>query len=155
MSNEVQVKWHVRWMIRRDLPRVLEIEKQSFEFPWMEDDFIRCLRRRSCIGMVAENEAGEAIGHMVYELHKHRLHLLNIAVHQDYRGRGVGYAMVDKLQGKLYIGGRNRILTEVRETNVPALLWLKRNGFKAISILRDFYDDTDDDAYLMQYRIYQ
>ena len=25
-------------------------------------------------------------------------------------------------------------------------------GFRAISVLRDFYDDTTEDAYLMQYR---
>jgi ribosomal-protein-alanine N-acetyltransferase len=25
-------------------------------------------------------------------------------------------------------------------------------GFRAISVLRDFYDDTVEDAYLMQYR---
>ena len=43
---------HIRWMIRRDMPGVLEIEKLSFEYPWTEEDFIRCLRRRNCIGMV-------------------------------------------------------------------------------------------------------
>ena len=25
-------------------------------------------------------------------------------------------------------------------------------GFRAVSVLRDFYDDTTEDAYLMQYR---
>ena len=34
---------HIRWMIRRDMPEVLEIERKSFEFPWFEEDFIRCL----------------------------------------------------------------------------------------------------------------
>ena len=28
----------------------------SFEFPWSEEDFIRCLRQRNCIGMVAEHD---------------------------------------------------------------------------------------------------
>ena len=39
---------------------LLEIEKASFEFPWSEEDFIRCLRQRNCIGMVAEH--GERVG---------------------------------------------------------------------------------------------
>jgi len=43
---------HIRWMIRRDMPEVLDIESGSFEFPWSEEDFIRCLRQRNCIGMV-------------------------------------------------------------------------------------------------------
>ena len=45
---------HIRWMIRRDMPDVLGIESNCFEFSWTEDDFIRCLRQRNCIGMVAE-----------------------------------------------------------------------------------------------------
>ena len=45
---------HVRWMIRRDMPEVLGIEQQAFEFPWSDEDFTRCLRQRNCIGMVAE-----------------------------------------------------------------------------------------------------
>ncbi len=41
---------HIRWMIRRDMTEVLAIEDGSFEFPWTEDDFIRCLRQRNCSG---------------------------------------------------------------------------------------------------------
>jgi ribosomal-protein-alanine N-acetyltransferase len=40
----------IRWMIRRDMPEVLEIERQSFEFSWTEEDFLCCLRQRNCIG---------------------------------------------------------------------------------------------------------
>jgi hypothetical protein len=36
---------HIRWMIRRDYAEVLAIEARGFEFPWCEDDFIRCLRQ--------------------------------------------------------------------------------------------------------------
>ncbi len=54
LSREVRV--HIRWMIRRDMPEVLAIEATSFEFPWLDDDFVRTLRRRNCIGMVAEHE---------------------------------------------------------------------------------------------------
>jgi ribosomal-protein-alanine N-acetyltransferase len=141
---------HIRWMIRRDMPEVLEIENRSFEFPWSEEDFIRCLRQRNCIGMVAEYEE-RVVGFMIYELHKTRLHILNFAVHPDYGRRGVGTTMVDKLIGKLSHQRRNRILLEVRETNLAAQLFFRDAGFRAISVLRDFYDDTTEDAYLMQY----
>ena len=70
---------HIRWMIRRDLPTVLEIEESNFEFPWTEDDFLRCLRQRNCIGMVVELD-DEIVGFMIYELHTNRLHILNFAV---------------------------------------------------------------------------
>lgn len=145
------VSVHIRWMIRRDMPEVLDIENHSFEFPWSEEDFIRCLRQRNCIGMVAEFDE-RVVGSMIYELHKTRLHILNFSVHEEYRRRCVGKAMINKLISKLSFQRRNRIMLEIRETNLAAQLFFRAAGFRAISVLRDFYDDTTEDAYLMQYR---
>ena len=142
---------HIRWMIRRDMPEVLEIENQGFEFSWSEEDFIRCLRQRNCIGMVAEFEE-RVVGFMIYELHKNRLHILNFAVHSSNRRQGIGTAMINKLTSKLSHQRRSRILLEVRETNLEAQLFFRDSEFRAVSVLRDFYDDTTEDAYLMQYR---
>lgn len=150
-STKEQSCVHIRWMIRRDMPSVLDIEQRSFEFPWSEEEFIRALRQRNCIGMVAElNEI--VVGFMIYELHKNRLHILNFAVHSAYRRKGVGQAMIEKLVGKLSQQRRSRILLEVRETNLPAQLFFRTVGFQAVSVLRDFYEDTDEDAYVMQLR---
>jgi ribosomal-protein-alanine N-acetyltransferase len=142
---------HIRWMIRRDMPEVLAIEQAAFEFPWSEDDFIRCLRQRNCIGMVAEHNE-RVVGFMIYELHKNRLHILNFSVHDQFRRRGVGTQMIRKLISKLAPQRRNRIMLEIRETNLGAQLFFRDLGFRAISLLRDFYEDTIEDAYLMQYR---
>lgn len=142
---------NIRWMIRRDMPAVIEIEQQSFEFPWSEDEFIRCLRQRNCIGMVAEQE-NNVCGFMIYELHKNRLHLLNFAVAENVRRKGIGSAMIDKLASKLSSDRRNRIMLEVRETNLDAQIFFRERGFRAISVLRSFYEDSPEDAYLMQYR---
>jgi ribosomal-protein-alanine N-acetyltransferase len=141
---------HVRWMIRRDMQEVLAIEEQAFEFPWAEEDFVRCLRQRNCIGMVAE-VADSVVGFMIYELHRARLHVLNFAIARSHRRLGVGGLLVDKLSGKLTPERRSHILLEVRETNLPAQLFFRSCGFRAISVLKDFYQDTTEDAYLMQY----
>jgi [ribosomal protein S18]-alanine N-acetyltransferase len=150
-GRQGQLPVHIRWMIRRDMPEVLAIEEQCFEFPWYEEDFIRCLRQRNCIGMVAE--ASERVaGFMIYELHKNRLHILNFAVHEAHRRRGVGGQMSRKLISKLSHERRSRILLEIRETNLPAQLFFRALGFRAVSVLRDYYEDTTEDAYVMQYR---
>jgi ribosomal-protein-alanine N-acetyltransferase len=150
-KQQQQLRVHIRWMIRRDMADALDIENDGFEFPWSEDDFIRCLRQRNCIGMVAEQE-DRVVGFMIYELHKTRLHLLNLAVSKDYRRRGVGAQMLAKLTAKLSTQRRTRILLEVRETNLSAQVFFRKQGFRAVSVLRDFYDDTTEDAYLMQFR---
>ena len=140
---------HVRWMIRRDMPEVIAIERDSFEFPWAEDDFTRCLRQRNCIGMVAEM-ADSVVAFMIYELHRSKLHVLNFAVLRSHRRLGIGTRMMEKLIGKLTPERRGRILLEVRETNLPAQLFFRSLGFRATSVLKDFYQDSTEDAYLMQ-----
>ena len=151
IEQQQEVRVHIRWLIRRDMPDVLAIEEGSFEFPWLEDDFIRCLRQRNCIGMVAEHE-DHVVGFMIYELHKGRIHVLNFAVAEDCRRRGVGSQMIAKLSAKLSSQHRCRIVLEVRETNLAAQLFFRENGFRAVSVLRCYYADSPEDAYMMQYR---
>lgn len=151
-DQQQEVLVHIRWMIRRDLPEVLDIEADSFEFPWFEDDFVRCLQQRNCIGMVAERD-GRVIGFMIYELHKSRLHILNFSVAPGHRRQGVGQQMIDKLVGKLSHRRRTRITLEIRETNLGAQLFFRESGFRAVSVVRNFYEDTPEDAYVMQYRL--
>ena len=83
-DQKQEVRVHIRWMIRRDMPEVLDIEKECFEFPWLEEDFVNCLRQRNCIGMVAEHD-DRVVGFMIYELHKTRIHVLNFVVAKDYQ----------------------------------------------------------------------
>lgn len=157
MSTEAKPKRkvvpHIRWMIRRDMPEVCAIERQQFkEFAWDEQNFIAYLRTRNCIGMVAE--LGEAVhGYMIYDLYRDRLHLRNIAVHPCSLRCGIGSAMIRKLIGKLHPLRRSQLVLEVRETNVTAQMWLRNLGLKAISTLRGFYEETDDDAYQFSYRV--
>src|SRR4051794_28080383 len=143
-----QARVHIRWMIRRDMPEVLQIESQCFEFAWTEEDFLRCLRQRNCIGMVAEH-GEKVVGFMIYELHKNKLHILNFAVSAQWRRRGVGAQMIAKLISKLSSHRRTRITLEVRETNLAAQLFFSKQEFKAVRVLRAFYGDSGEDAFLM------
>ena len=143
----------IRWMIRRDMPEVLDIERLSFEFAWTEEDFLCCLRQRNCIGMVAERQE-RIVGFMIYELLKSQLHVLNFAVAPWSRRHGVGRQMVEKLVNKLSQQRREEITLEVRETNLAAQLFFKQQGLCASSVLRGHYEDTDEDAYLMSYNLY-
>jgi ribosomal-protein-alanine N-acetyltransferase len=150
-TEKEQVRVHIRWMIRRDMPEVLQAEQESFEYSWTEEDFLRCLRQRNCIGMVAE--AGEkVVGFMIYELHKSKLHILNFAVSPACRRVGIGNQMVAKLISKLSSHRRTRITLEVRETNLGAQLFFRSQGFRAVRVLRSYYEDSGEDAFLMQYR---
>ena len=113
---------------------------------------LRCLRQRNCIGMVAE-QGEKVVGFMIYELHKTKLHILNFAVHPTCRRASVGQQMVGKLISKLSSHRRTKITLEVRETNLAAQLFFKAMNFRAMRVLRSYYEDSGEDAFLMQYQI--
>lgn len=147
-----QTRVHIRWMIRRDMPEVLVIEHGSFEYPWCEEEFLRVLRQRNCIGMVAE--LGERIvGYMIYELHRNKIQLLDFAIHPDFRRGGIGRQMITKLVSKLSSQRRNRIGLAVRETNLAAQYFFRVVGFRATEVLRDHYADSGEDGYSMVYHL--
>ncbi|MDR3108801.1 MAG: ribosomal protein S18-alanine N-acetyltransferase [Planctomycetaceae bacterium] len=142
---------HIRWMVRRDISEVIAVERKCFEFPWSEDDFLYCLRRRNSLGMVAEY-GNVIVGFMIYEIPKDKIHLLNLAVAPKLQRCGIGTAMVTKLANKLVTQNRSRVYLEVRECNLNAQLFFRSQGFLATKILKNYYDKTDEDAYVMQYQ---
>lgn len=109
----------IRWMIRRDLPEVLAIEKASFSEPWHEANFLSCLRERNTIGMVAEREE-KVVGFWVYELQKDHIRLLNMAVHPDCRRRGIGLQIIEKLKSRLSPERRSRLIALVPKSCADA-----------------------------------
>src|SRR5882757_3193931 len=151
-KEKEQARVHIRWMIRRDMPEVLQTEQLSFDYAWNEEDFLRSFRQRNCIGMVAEH-GDKVVGVMMYELHKNKLHILNFAVHPAWRRLAVGAQMVAKLISKLSSHRRTRITLEVRETNLCAQLFFRKQEFRAVRVLRAFYEDSGEDAFLMQYQL--
>lgn len=152
MSEPNALQAQIRWLIRRDMDEVLAIEQGSFEFPWTEEEFLSCLRQRNCIGTVAELDH-EIVGFMIYELHPSMLRILNFAVSPNCRRAGVGRQMVQRLIDKLSQQRRREIVLEVRETNLDAQLFFAGCNFKAVTVLRNHYDDTLEDAYYMRYAL--
>lgn len=137
---------------RRDVPDIMDIELRSFQRPWTEDDLLMQLRRNNCNTIVAEYD-GKIIGFAVYELLIHELHILNLAVHPEYRRNGVGTAMVVKLLNKLSQQRRRVLAVEVRETNLAAQLFFRACGSTGSQLWHDYYEDTGEDAYRICFRV--
>lgn len=143
----------MRYLVRSDLPSIMAIERASFEFPWCEKDFVDQLRPRNVIAQIAETGGNRMTGFVIYELLKNRIQILNFAVDPIDRRRGVGRQMLKHLQANLSTQCNTRILTEVRETNLIAQLFLRSIGYRAVSTLHDYYEETKEDAYLFQYSL--
>lgn len=142
----------IRWLLRRDMDEVLAIEKGCFAYPWTEEDFLLCLRQRNCIGTVFEYHQ-MILGFMIYELHKSRLHLANIAVSPSRHRQKIGAKMVQRLVDKLSQQRRRLITANVRESNLGAQLFFQQCGFHCVEVVHNAFDDCSEDAYVMRYRI--
>ena len=140
----------VRWLIRRDMDEVMKIEKRSFDHPWTEEEFMMHIRERNTIGAVIEDNT-QIIGYMVYELHKGKLNLLNLAVKPIERRSGYGRQMVQRLIDKLEQQRRTTIECTISDNNLNAQLFLQSCGFKACRVIKDAWNGSD--AYLFRYRM--
>ena len=113
-----------------------------------------CLTHDPAGCFVGESE-GQRVGLITTTCYERSAWVGHLIVVPGYRRRGIGTQMIGKLIGKLSAGRRTRITLEVRETNLPAQLFFRDNGFRAVSVLRDYYEDTPEDAYVMPYRFRQ
>jgi ribosomal-protein-alanine N-acetyltransferase len=102
--------------------------------------------------MVAEL-GDRIVGFMIYELHRNKIHVLDFATIPDCRRQGIGRQMVAKLVGKLSSQRRNRIALSVRETNLAAQFFFRVVGFRAVEVMREYFQDTGEDAYGMLYHL--
>lgn len=136
-----------RWLLRRDLPEVLAIERASFSAPWSECQFDGLLRRMECFGLVAEIPDG-VCGYLIGAIDREQVQLLNLAVAPRWRRHGIGSRLLTSLVDRL--ATPRRLVTVVSERNLAAQLFLRARGLRATRILHGHWSGTPDDAYLFE-----
>jgi len=139
----------VKWMVRKDMPHVLRIEKESFEQPLTEEDFVKILRERNVIGMVAKSGTGEVLAFMLYELLENKFRLLDFAVGAKYRRRGIGRQLLNAMRGKLKEERRRSIVVEIADDNLAAHLFFRSAGYRAVRVHRG----KAGDSYLFRWHL--
>ncbi|TNF98483.1 MAG: ribosomal-protein-alanine N-acetyltransferase [Gammaproteobacteria bacterium] len=120
-----------------DIPEILAIEQNSYQFPWSEGIIRDCLKTGYFFYSWIEQE--EIIGYGVLSCAANEAHLLNLCVRSDRRGEGIGRGLLDHL---LSIASRQSIDTvflEVRASNMLAIQLYENNGFNQIGCRKDYY----------------
>lgn len=144
------LRYHVRWMIRRDLPEVVTISRLGHQWKRSVANIEHELKHRNMIGVIAE-QGDIVVGFVMYELHKTKLEIVDLVVHPEFRRCGVGTSLVYHLVKKLHVGQKERITISVPESLDGAHLFFRSQRFLATSVCRGFFDD--EDAYEMEYGI--
>ena len=136
-----------------DLDGVMVIEERSFPTPWSRGMFGEDLARPFSRPFVAEGPSGAILGYAVCWNVAGESHLLNIAVHPESRGRGVGRALVRECILRGARAGSGRIHLEVRAGNEEAQRLYRSCGFVFMGIRKKYYTDTGEDALLLSREI--
>lgn len=136
---------NIRWMILRDMPQIYEIENQSFPEPWPQEEFMKVLKTKSCIGFVAEKD-DNILGFMIYQCCDNSYELVNLAVGEQHRRQGIAKELVNHLLDKMVKFNKRQLQAAVSERNLNAQLFFKHLGFRA-SVVRNYYN-KDHDAYM-------
>jgi ribosomal-protein-alanine N-acetyltransferase len=142
----------IRKMEEDDIPAVLGIEEISFATPWSEQDFLNELYRKNTLLRTALFE-GNIIGYICVTFRAYESHILNLAVHPDFRRRGVATILMDNAVGELKKRGCMFVYLKVRLSNAGAQKFYELLGFQVEGIRKKYYDDPVEDALMMMRRL--
>ncbi len=132
-----------------DIPAVLEIERRSFPTPWSERAFLSELTQNAYAHYVVGLVGGRVIAYGGMWLILDEAHVTNIAVHPDYRGRGLGHRLLLELERRAASHGCTRMTLEVRPSNAKAQKLYRQHGFVPRGLRPGYYTDTHEDAIIM------
>lgn len=151
MSTE-PVAFHprIRPLAGRDLPRVMEIERAAYPFPWTQTIFEDCMRvGYDCHGLVL---GGNLCGYSVQTQAADESHLLNLCVDPAWQHRGYGSVLLEHATRLARSRGCRSMFLEVRPSNLAGIALYRRNGFRIVGRRRAYYraDGGREDAIVMR-----
>ena len=145
----------VRDAFQPDLLRILEIERLSFSSPWSLASFRRELTlpfSRLVVAIPeAENQAS-AMGFLCRWLIADECHVLNIAVHPDFRRSGIGAVLLTHTIREAGEQKAQMVTLEVRRSNLAARHLYRKFDFEERRLRRGYYGPGED-AIVMELRI--
>ncbi len=127
--------------------QIYELEKKIFgatAYSEIEIDEMSC-NSNYIIKKIVVNE--KLIGYVISFLSVDVCDIMKIAVDEEYRHLGYGKKLLELLKSSV----DTNIMLEVRVSNVAAIKFYEKNGFKIISTRKKYYSDNGEDAYVMLY----
>lgn len=137
-----------------DIARVLEIERSSQPSPWPAQLFLQELGRDWAYVDLARaerdgDEPATVVGFCNYWLVHDEVHLLNLAIHPDWRRRGIATRLMNHLLDFARERACRFVTLEVRASNQPARALYRGYGFEAVGVRPRYYAESGEDAVVM------
>lgn len=138
----------IRELTAADVEAVSRIEQETFSMPWSPQDFLEMVEADYAYYYVAEVE-GEIVGCCGIRNMAGEGEITNVAVASDFRGKGIGRALMEYMLREAPSHGMGDCTLEVRVSNVSAIHLYESLGFKSEGIRPGFYEKPKEDAVIM------
>lgn len=128
--------------------QVAELEKACFSDPWSLQAVTGEIKNPLSLWLVAVEDE-QVIGYIGSQSVLGEADMMNLAVCDSAREKGVGTALVNALMDRLRHSGVYRLTLEVRVSNEPAIQLYKKLGFSQIGRRPNYYHHPKEDAFIM------
>lgn len=139
----------VRQMIEKDIDSVLEIEKEAFTTPWSKEAFRAEINGNDLAYYIVALVDEKVVAYGGIWIILNEGHITNIAVKEEYKGRGVGNKIVETLIYYCMSRGIDNMTLEVRASNKVAQNLYEKYGFLSYGRRPKYYADNGEDAIVM------
>jgi len=138
-------------MEEEDIPSILEIENVSFQTPWRFSTFSGEIVNRgiSFPYVIVHRIVERVIGYIIYWKIQEEVQISNFAIHPDFRGKGIGEAVMRRVIKAIQRDGGVYVFLEVRPSNLSARSLYNKLGFKVLGTRKDYYQSPLEDAIIM------
>ena len=125
---------------------VAELEKQNFSEPWPEIAVRSELTNKLALWLVAV-EDGVVAGYVGSQTVLQEADMMNIAVGEGFRRRGIARMLVEELIRRL---DAYQLTLEVRASNAPAIALYESLGFAQVGLRKNYYHKPKEDALILR-----
>lgn len=131
------------------VPQVAQLEKICFADPWSEKSVASELTNPLSLWLVAL-EGDRVAGYVGSQSVLGESDMMNVAVHPDFRRRGVAEALVLELVAQLKAKENYCLTLEVRASNAPARKLYEKLGFQQVGLRKNYYRNPREDACILR-----
>lgn len=133
-----------------DLDGVLRLEEASFNNPTTREWYERELERPDvCFIYVLRTPEFPVAAFCAFWLVAGQVHINNLAVLPELRGRGIGTQLLEALIAEAAHLGAVLLTLEVRQSNTPALRLYAKSGFTQEGVRKNYYTSPVEDALIL------
>ena len=133
-------------MNERHVAAVAEMEKQFFSAPWDENSVRSELTNKLALWLVAL-DGEEVVGYVGSQTVLQEADMMNIAVAESHRRKGIARMLVEALIRQL---DAYQLTLEVRASNVPAISLYEAMGFQQVGLRKNYYRKPKEDALILR-----